>query len=322
MPVSDVEIVDWKDDFLTDDLNTPYDSVDIATLMDDEERNYRSVVRAEAENRMWVRYGHTVAYSSANVFTTPGDRTDVYIPGRRVRATFPGPIYIYGHVKTASYGAGVTTVTCLWDTRTFSSTYFTVTTDNQITTTLTPSAFFPVGGIVEFGKAALNPARRLRKVLSVVVGSPSTINFTTGDPWISDLVALAPTRVAVPSAAIDSTLVEISLGQLTPVNYQSGFPGYLLGGTFNITLDGVSTDFDVPTPVRGDVALPIYVAPSLTYKVAITPLGVVSGVPTGTQWARARSKYSSNLPQSFRVVLPAAENGAVIKYAYVIVRDQ
>lgn len=320
MPVTDTEIIDWKDDFLGDDTNTPYDSVDIATLMDDEERNYRSVVRAESENRMWVRYGHTVAYSSATVFTTPGDRTDVYIPGRRVRATSTGPSYIYGYVKTASYGANVTTVTCQWDNVVFAS-GITVATNDQITS-LGTFLGLAANDIVEFGTAALAPTRRLRKVASVVAGIPNTYNFTTGDPWISDLVALAPTRMAVPSAGIDGSLEEIALGLFTPVNYQSGFPGYVFGGTFNITLDGASTDFDVPTPVRADTPDPVYIPPPTTYKVGITPLGVVSGTPTGMQWTRARNRYSLNTPLTFRVVLPAAENSAVVKYAYVIVQDQ
>lgn len=320
MPVTDTEIVDWNDDFLGDDTNKPYDSVDIATLMDDEERNYRSVVRAESENRMWVRYGHTVAYSSATVFTTPGDRTDVYIAGRRVRAQLPGPTYVYGYVKTASYGTNVTTVTCQWDAAVFAS-GITVTTDNQITSN---SLFLGLAAnaIVEFGTAALAPTRRLRKVASVVAGLPNTYNFTTGDPWISDLVALAPTRMAVPSAGIDSTLEEIALGMFTPVNYQSGFPGYIFGGTFNIILDGVSTGFDVPTPVRADGPEAIGMVPAATFKVGITPLGVVSGTPTGNQWTRARAQFNANSTQTFRVVLPAAENSATVKFAYVIVRDQ
>lgn len=319
MPVSDTEIIDWKDDFLSDDTNTPYDSVDIATLMDDEERNYRSVVRAESENRMWVRYGHTVAYSSANVFTTPGDRTDIYIPGRRVRAVLSGPTYVYGYVKTASYSANVTTVTCAFDGAVFTS--FTVVTDNQITSNLSLLSL-SANAIVEFGKAALSPGRRLRKVSSVVPGVPNTFNFATGDPWISDLVTLAPTRILVPSAGIDSSLTEIMLGLFTPVNYQSGFPGYVFGGTFNIILDGVTTSFDVPTPVRPDVADYIGMVPPATFKVGVTPLGVVSGTPSGNQWTRARVNFAANSQQTFRVVLPSAESGGTVKYAYVIVRDQ
>jgi hypothetical protein len=318
MPVSDTEIIDWKDDFLSDDTNTPYDSVDIGALMDDEERNYRSVVRAEAENRMWVRFGHTVAYSSATAFTTPGDRTDVYIPGRRLRATLTGPAYIYGHVVSASYGSNVTTVTCQWDAVVFTT--FTVATNNQITSN---SNFLGLAAndIVEFGTATLAPARRIRKVSSVVPGLPNTYNFTTGDPWISDLVALAPTRMAVPSAGIDSSLSEIALGLFTPVNYQSGFPGYVFGGTFNIILDGVSTSFDVPTPLRADTLDPIWIDPT-TFKVGIQPLGVVSGAPSGNQWTRARNNFGANTNQTFRVVLPSAESGGTVKYAYVIVRDQ
>lgn len=318
MPVSDTEIIDWKDDFLSDDTNTPYDSVDINALMDDEERNYRSVVRKEAENRMWVRFGHTVAYGSATTFTTPGDQTAIYIPGRRVRATGTGPTYVYGHVVSASYASTVTTVTCQWDNRVFTT--FTVTTNDQITSN---SNFLGLAAnaIVEFGKATASPGRRLRKVSSVVPGVPNTYNFATGDPWISDLVALAPTRMAVPSAGIDSSLSEIALGLFTPVNYQSGFPGYVFGGTFNIVLDGVSTDFDVPTPVRADTADPIWIDPT-TFKVGITPIGVVSGAPSGNQWTRARNNFGANTNESFRVVLPSAESGATVKFAYVIVRDQ
>lgn len=319
MAVPDTEIIDWQDDFLSDDTNRPYDSVDIDALMDDEERNYRSVVRAEAENRGWVRFGHTVAYSSATVFTTPGDKTDIYIPGRRVRATLSGPTYVYGHVKTASYGANVTTVTCVFDGKVLSS--FTVTTDNQITSN-SSLLNLAANGIVEFGKAALDPARRLRKVSSVVLGTPNTFNFVTGDPWVSDLVALAPTRILVPSAGIDNTLSEIALGLFTPVNYQSGFPGYLFGGTFNIILDGVTTTFDVDTPVRADTFDPVWMRSPPSYRVGITPLGVVSGTPSGNQWTRARNNYGGNSEATFRVEIPSAESGATVKYAYVIVQEQ
>lgn len=319
MAVPDTEIIDWQDDFLSDDTNRPYDSVDIATLMDDEERNYRSVVRAEAENRAWVRFGHTVAYSSATVFTTPGDRTDIYVPGRRLRATVTGPTYVHGHIKSAAYGSNVTTVTCQWDGAVLAS--FTVSTNDQVTSN-TNFLGLSVGQIVEFGKAALNPARRLRKVSSVVPGVPNVYNFTTGDPWISDLVALAPTRITVPAVGIDSSLSEVALGLFTPVNYQSGFPGYLYGGTFNIILDGVTTSFDVPTPVRADTLDPVWMSTPPTYRVGITPLGVVSGAPSGSQWTRARNNYSANSEVSFRVVLPSAESGATVKYAYVIVQEQ
>jgi hypothetical protein len=200
------------------------------------------------------------------------------------------------------------------------SSTFTVVTNNQITADYsTYSALISAGQIVEFGKAASDPVRRLRKISSIVGGSPLTVNFTTGDPWVSDLVALAPTRILVPHSGITNTLSELMLGQLTPVLFQSGFPGYLFGGTFTIALDGVTTAFDVPTPVNGegdDVYLPT------GYKVAITPLGVVSGTPSGMQWTRARNHYPNNAEQTFRVVLPSAENSATVKYAYVIVRGQ
>ena len=320
MPVTDTEIVDWRDDFLGDDTNTPYDSVNIATLMDDEERNYRSVVRAEAENRAWQRNGHTVAYASSTSFTTPGDRTDIFIPGRRLKAVLSGPAYVYGHVKSASESLGVTTVVCQWDGKVYTSSTFTVVTDDQITVA---SGFTPIeGAVVEFGRATVDPMRRLRGVVTVTgLTHPFTVDFETGDPWISDLVALAPTRILVP-ATIDNTLSEVMLGQLSPVLYQSGFPGYVWGGTFTIELDGVSTAFDVPTPLRSDVAEAVEMVPPDTYKVAITPLGVVSGTPSGTQWTRARNNFGANLAATFRVVLPSAESGGVVKYAYVIVRDQ
>lgn len=320
MPVSDTEIIDWKDDFLSDDTNTPLDSANIATLMDDEARNFKSVVRAEAENRKWVRFGHVVAYVSATSFTTPGDRRAIYIPGRRVRAVISGPDYVHGYVKSASYGSNVTTVVCTWDGLVQTSSRFTVTTDNQITADYsTFNALLAVGQVVEFGKAASDPARRLRKIASLVAGSPITVNFTTGDPWVSDLTTLAPTRISVPHSGIDNTISEVMLGQLTSVLFQSGFPGYVFGGTFTIALDGVSTSFDVPTPVN-DEGDSVYLP--LGYKVAITPLGVVSGTPSGMQWTRARNHYPNNGPQTFRVVLPSAESGGTVKYAYVIARTQ
>jgi microcystin-dependent protein len=58
--------------------------------------------------------GPTPTYVSATTFTVGGNQTAVFVPQRRIQATVTAGV-IYGSVASSSFGAGVTTVVCLWD---------------------------------------------------------------------------------------------------------------------------------------------------------------------------------------------------------------
>jgi hypothetical protein len=63
----------------------------------------------------WVRDTSTPTYSSATVFTVPGDKTDLYFVGRRVQASCTAGL-VTGAVSAVSYATGTTTVTLAMDT--------------------------------------------------------------------------------------------------------------------------------------------------------------------------------------------------------------
>lgn len=63
----------------------------------------------------WIQLnGGPPVYSSANVFTFPGNQTGIFLPGRRVLAYVTAGI-VYGYVTNSSFGAGNTTVTLVMD---------------------------------------------------------------------------------------------------------------------------------------------------------------------------------------------------------------
>jgi hypothetical protein len=62
----------------------------------------------------WIASGATPTYSSATVFTTPGNTTSTFQVGRRVQATVTAGT-VYGTITASSYGVA-TTVTLLMDT--------------------------------------------------------------------------------------------------------------------------------------------------------------------------------------------------------------
>ena len=83
MAVTDTDITFWQDDFLTNDTNTPSDNAYIEGLLGAQIRNCKSVVRAESENKAWVRLGEVATYVSATSFTLSGDWRTVASRGAR-----------------------------------------------------------------------------------------------------------------------------------------------------------------------------------------------------------------------------------------------
>lgn len=61
----------------------------------------------------WINYNFTITYSSATVFTVPGNATGTYHVGRRVQAT-DGSTSVYGTITTSVF-TSLTTVTVAWD---------------------------------------------------------------------------------------------------------------------------------------------------------------------------------------------------------------
>ena len=65
------------------------------------------------EQSEWVDQALTLTYSSATVFTVPGDETATFLVGRRVKATVSAGT-VYGVIKTSAYTT-LTTVTLVMD---------------------------------------------------------------------------------------------------------------------------------------------------------------------------------------------------------------
>jgi microcystin-dependent protein len=61
----------------------------------------------------WVT-GPTPTYVSATTFTVAGNQTTVFVPQRRIQATVTAGV-VYGSVASSSFGGGITTVVCLFD---------------------------------------------------------------------------------------------------------------------------------------------------------------------------------------------------------------
>jgi hypothetical protein len=314
MPVADTQIINWKPDFLTSDTNTPEDSSTIAMLLDDEVRNYKSVVRAESTDKAWQRHGLTATLLTSTSFTLPGDQSAVALLGRRVKVLLSGGAVRYGTVKGSSAGfSGTWVVTVEFDKDLISlaSIGAAVATNDQITATDTSR--FNTSDVVEFAKATTGTVAvyfRQRKVLSVTIGV--SVQFATVPPWISDLTTVAPTHVAVDSPGFDNTILEVMFGPVTPVNFESGYPGDLIVGSFDVVLTGLTDTFIVPLPVTMSNA---------GYFVQLQPIGVVSGTPTSNQWTKMR--HDSSTISNFTVKSPlASESGGTVRFDYLIQRDQ
>lgn len=312
MALTDTSILDWQQDFLTDDTNTPPDvGTTISKLLDDEARVCKSVIRAECDAKAWERWGLAATYISATSYSHVGDERTVAQPNRRVKATYGGGT-LYGRILTSVFATGITTVTVDWDREPLTG--FTVTADSAIlwAADLTKYPRFTVGDIVELALAASDPKRVQRKVAgSGPVGAASAISFDAAAPWIVDLVARAPTRVYVKSLGVTNPISEVQYGLFTPVNFQSGMADDLITGTFNVTFDGTHDTFTIALPVTMHNA---------GYHVQIQPTGIISGVPV-SDWTKP--EHNSSTTTTFNVKFPSVlAAGATVSFDYVLQRDQ
>lgn len=308
-PLSDTSITNWQDDYLGQDTNSPFESDAIATMLDDQARNIKSVVRAESENKAWVRTGLLPTYVSATSFSVPGDQRDDFSVGRRVRATITGAAK-YGTILSSSYASSVTTVTVQWDLERYVTGSLLVTSADVLEVVDDDIPLFPVGARVLFADST--GLAFVRTVASAVdTGADADITFTSGDPAIS-LLSLTDGCAYVPSSGIDNTITEVELGAFTPDAFQSGMPHGFLAGSFDITLNGTNGPFTVTLPVK---------LHDSSYGVFITPQKVVSGTPSTTEWKKPYN--SSKAEVSFSVSFPtgATPNSAVVRFDYVIWRQ-
>lgn len=308
-PLSDTSIVNWQDDYLGQDTNSPQGSDAIATMLDDQARNIKSVERAESENKAWVRPGLLPTYISATSFSVPDDQRVDFSVGRRVRATITGGTK-YGTILSSSYASNVTTVTVQWDLEKYVTGSLLVTSADVMEVVDDDIPLFPVGGRVLFADAT--GLVFVRTVASAVdTGADADITFTSGDPAIS-LLSLTDGKAYVPSLGIDNTITEVELGAFTPDAFQSGMPHGFIAGTSDITLNGTNGPFTVSLPVMLDDA---------NYRVFITPQKVVSGTPSAVEW---KKPYNSSRAQAnFNVSFPTGTtpNSAVVRFDYVIWRQ-
>lgn len=307
MPLSDSTITDWAADYLGDDTNSPTDSEDMAGLLDDQVRLIMSVVRAEAENKMWERWGLTPTYVSATAFKLPGDvRVQPAVVGRRVKVTY-GSGTKYGTIITSSYSAPDTTVTVVWDLEEVAP--FTRVTGDQITIAGDVTARFAAGAKCEFRNDNATGDRVVRVVSASSYAAPNTtVDFTTGDPYFS--IGTSNDRLMVPSQGIDNTISEVAFGLFTPSLYQSGWPQGVIRGVVDVVANGTTGPFTVSLPER---------LPSTSYFIQLQPISTTVA-PSSTRWAHAyAAPYSAT---AFRITLPVAIGAVTMRFEYTIIRTQ
>lgn len=310
-PLSDTSIMSWEPDFLGQDTNSPQGSDSIATMLDDQARNIKSVVRAESENKAWVRTGLLPTYVSATSFSVPDDQRDDFSVGRRVRATITGATK-YGTILSSSYASNATTVTVQWDLDPLGLSVFGLSDDvfEIVSGDDDDMARFPVGARVLFVETT--GLVFVREVASAVnTGIDVDVTCTSGGSAVS-LLSLVDPATYIPSTGIDNTITEVELGAFTPDAFQSGMPHGFLAGSFDITLNGTNGPFTVTLPVQ---------LHDSSYGVFVTPQKVVSGTPSSTVWKKPY--ISSKAQVSFNVSFPtgATPNSAVVRFDYVIWRQ-
>lgn len=320
MPLPDTSIVVWADDFLTGDTNLPADGDNMDTpldggLLDDQVRNIMSVVRAEATNKMWERWGITPTYVSPTSFTMPADlRASPAISGRRVRAAVLAG-YKYGTIMSSAYVAPNTIVTVQWDLEQYSRTFAVVDGDTIKFAGVNVTTDFPVGMIVEIWDPVWNTVqlspRAIRTVSTVTFTPPDTVvAFVSGNPTIQIVPSM--TVVMRPSAGIDSTLSGVAFGLLTPDLYQSGWPQSLIVGSTTVVMNAVvgTGPYAVALPER---------LPGTSYVVQLQGINAHGGSALGFSNAWA----VPDTPTSFNIFLPPGiDPGVRILYDYVISRGQ
>lgn len=310
MPLSDDTIIEWLNDYLTSDSNSPADTDYIATMLDDQARNVKSVARAEAENKAWVRLGEVATYVSATSFTLVGDQRAVASIGRRVKASITGATR-YGTIRNSTFASNTTTVTVQCDLEHYTTHAFTVAGANSISFVGAGDirSRFAVDEIHEFW-AVTTGAKKVRKVSALSFGGGATgITYVSGDPYIS--LDSNDDDIMIPSQGINNTLAEVQFGIFTPDQFQSGMSHGFLAGQVNVVLNGTNGPFTVTLPVR---------MPDTAYKVGVTPVDVVTGTPSATDWkkpyvsAKAETTFSISFPTG------TTPDSATVRFEWVIWR--
>jgi hypothetical protein len=76
--------------------------------------NVSSMPSSGFYDAQWIPQPLVYSWINTTQFSTPGDYTTLFRPGLRIRATVTAGL-IYGTVTASAFGAGITTVTCIWD---------------------------------------------------------------------------------------------------------------------------------------------------------------------------------------------------------------
>lgn len=315
-PVSDTSIEDWKADYTGLDTNGPADSDLTASLVDDQIRNIRSVVRAESTNKEWIKLSVMPTYVSATSFSVPGDLRLEFAVGRRVKATLSGSTK-YGTILSRNFSGGETQVTMEWD-------------PEQIGVFGTSAIFvspneFRVDGNTEAYMAAgapllLDAPDGSYRCVGLAFGADydaidnsTYCEITAGDPFVPIPATANADAIAVVarSLGIDNTVSAVELGLFTPALFQSGWPLTIASGSFQITADNTAGPFSVTLP---------YQQPDPDYLVHVQPTGA-NTTPSANAWAFPDVTSRSNT--AFQVTFSAAVNtGPVLSYDFWIARGQ
>jgi len=303
VPLTDTSITEWA---IVTDTNDPTDHELIAGLLDDQARMVKSVNRAEAENRGWVRQGLPGTWISATSFSLAGDKRLIAAPSRRVRATITGAVR-YGTIRSSSYAAGVTTIVVDWDPAVYNANAYIVASDTITFAGVNILSLFAVGQRLEFWNLTTG-SRKVRTISALTFALGATIvQFTSGDPYIP--LTSGDTVLMIPSTGIDNTLSEVMFGTITPDLLQSGWPNSMLGGSFQVVFNGTTGPFLINLPVLQHDG---------SYIPQVQSSRIVIGTPSSVQWTKPI--IATRLGGRFELTLPTAITGATVAYDWLLLR--
>jgi len=114
-PVTDTDIAQWQDDYTAADTNTPKGPSFISTLLDDELRNIKSVVRKLSKFSTWTPLAVPVTINDSSSVTIPGNWVDVNKFNQKMMLLDASGNPWIGYITNMVYSGGNTVVSLTAD---------------------------------------------------------------------------------------------------------------------------------------------------------------------------------------------------------------
>lgn len=175
--------------------NSPAGSDAVGNTLDDYLRAGFAIQRAESLNKSWERWFDTPTRTGATTFTVATDLTARYVVGRRIKCIDSSTLY--GTIASASFGAGVTTVTVTLDSGSLSASL----TEVQLGTDALGSSVF-TSDIFRLQDSA----DKTKKVAFSASGLTTGTTRTLTVPDISGTLALTSNKLSAFAATTSSEL--------------------------------------------------------------------------------------------------------------------